>query len=92
MNSEKWKTGCQHGDFIIHQTVTIQEMLTVGEKVSEKMKQPDKLAKEMLRYFTEEEIRVDSKRERMWNLVSGEENGNEDPRAAFFLFLNKKEV
>lgn len=64
----------------------------MGEKVSEKMKQPDKLAKEMLRYFTEEEIRVDSKRERMWNLVSGEENGNEDPRAAFFLFLNKKEV
>lgn len=48
----------------------------MGEKVSEKMKQPDKLAKEMLRYFTEEEIRVDSKHERMQHLVSGEENGN----------------
>lgn len=51
-------------------------MLTVGEKVSEKMKRPDKLAKEMLRYLTEEEIRVDGKRERMRHLVSSEENGN----------------
>ena len=30
MNSEKWKTGCEHGDFIIHQTVTVQELLTMG--------------------------------------------------------------
>lgn len=52
------------------------DIIVGGEGVFEKMKQPNKRAKEMLRYFTEEEIRVDSKRERTLHLVSGEKNGN----------------
>lgn len=40
------------------------DIIVGGEGVFEKMKQPNKQAKEMLRYFTEEEISVDSKREK----------------------------
>lgn len=36
------------------------------------MKQPNKLAKEMRRYFTEEELRMDNKHGKVLDLVSEE--------------------
>lgn len=55
--------------------ITLQAVLRRKKKsLFEKMKQPNKLAEEMRRYFTEEELRMDSKRGRVLSLVS-EENG-----------------